>query len=302
MTLSSTIILIGGTSRFSPQSSVLSRRSLLPSRSRHLRGVKAPSPRGRGEMLGIRGDLKVLNVRIVPEDVAARRAGRVLRRDGNYTGLLQILFAIERLLRHVFTVHRILADVMNLLRLLLLLDGAHDRATLLTVAVLNVARPDRRRAATRRSGRLHALGRALGDGLEHVPRHIRRWTIVATILQSVHTIRVTHEDRGALRPAAHYISHTLAVLGAQVLTGAVQRGRAALLIRRQGGTVQIGDAGPGHAGQLPAAKQTGHSLSSISRIEALVIIRTLKFDKELAEKQREREREKGGWGEKRKRN
>jgi len=241
-------------------------------------------------VLGIRGDLKVLNVRIVPE-VAARQGGRVLRRNGNYTGLLQILFAIERLLRHVFAVHRILADIVDLLRrrqLLLLLLAAHDRATLLTVAVLNVMRPDRRRA-TRRRGCLHALGRALRDGLEHVSRHIRRWTIVAAVLQTVHAIRITHEDRSALRSAAHYVPHAFAVFGAQALPGTVQRGRAALLIRRQGGAVQVGHAGPGHTGQLPAAKQTGHSFSLIGRVEALVVIRALKFDKELAEKERERE-------------
>lgn len=280
-------------SRFSPRvCSVLSRRSLLPSRSRHLRGVEAPSSRGRDKVLGIRGDLKVLNVRIVPKDVAARQGGRVLRRNGNYTGLLQILFAIERLLRHVFAVHRILADVVDLLRrrqlLLLLLLAAHDRATLLTVAVLNVTRPDRRRA-TRRRGCLHALGRALRDGLEHVSRHIRRWTIVAAVLQTVHAIRITHEDRSALRSAAHYVPHAFAVFGAQALPGTVQRGRAALLIRRQGGAVQVGHAGPGHTGQLPTAKQTGHSFSLIGRVEALVVIRALKFDKELAEKERERE-------------
>lgn len=86
--------------------------SVLPVRSRHLGGVEASFPR-RGEVLRV-VDLILLHVWIVPKDITTRRTGRILRRYRDYAGLLQILFAIECLLCHVFSIHRILSTVMNL--------------------------------------------------------------------------------------------------------------------------------------------------------------------------------------------
>lgn len=208
----------------------------------------------------------MLNVRTVPEDITAGWADRVSGR--NYASLLQVLIAIKLILCHELAV---LGDVN--------LSGYRRREILVVILVViatKVRSGNRRRASRRRRG-LHTLRRALADGLEHVPRHIRRRAVSA--LQAVHAIRVTHVDRCAFWPAAHYISHAFSVHGAEILPRAVQRGHTAFLIRWRGGLVQIGDPGPTHASQFPTAKQAGHSFDSAGRVKTLVVIRTLKFQR-----------------------
>ena len=82
-----------------------------PARSRHLCGIEASFPWS-GELWA--GDLILLHVWIVPKDITTRWTGRILRRYRDYPSLLQILFTIKCLLRHVFPIHRILSTVMNL--------------------------------------------------------------------------------------------------------------------------------------------------------------------------------------------
>lgn len=223
-------------------------------------------------MLGVR-DLKV---RVASEYGAAGCTGRVLGCHGDYAGLLQILLSIERLLRHVFAVHRILNGVRgDFLVLLLLQPLLGTRRALLAIVILTVTRTNDWRCASRRRRRiLHALRRALTDRLEHMSRHTRRRTM--TVLQTIHAIRVSHIDGCALRPATHNVPHAFPVRGAQALSGAAQHGRATLLVRRCGGVVQVGDTGPSDAGEFPAPEQVGHSLSSVARVEALIVVRALK--------------------------
>jgi len=96
------------------------------------------------------------------------------------------------------------------------------------------------------------------------------------VSQTVYAIRIAHEDRSALRPTTHYVSHALAIFGVGTLSRAA-RNAVLLLIGLRADIVQIGEAGP-QTGQFPAAKQVGHSFHSVGHIEAFVVVRTLKFE------------------------
>lgn len=258
--------------------SVLS-RGPAGSGSRHLGGVEAALPRG-AEVLRARRELELLNVRVVPKDVADdRRAGcDVLRLNGYYAGLLEILLAVERLLRHVLAVDRaalrlIVGTVYPSTAPAPAATAADVRRTVSVVllrGVVLITKTRRRVRARHRTGVLQALRRALRYRLEDVPRHARRRAV--HLLEPVDAIRVPHEDRSALGTSADYVPHALTILRAQTLTRTRQPRRRSEEARR---AVQIGNARPAHARQLPAAHQVRYPLGLHRSVQALVVVRTL---------------------------
>lgn len=192
--------------------SVLSGGGVRPYWSRHLRGVETSFPRCR-EVLWT-GDLILLHIRTVPEDVAAGGAGRVLRRYCDDTGLLQILFAIERLLRHVLPVYGILTDVVHLHGL----RGLIGVALLVTVLVALSGG-----GGAGRRDVFQALRGTLSDRLQHVSGHAGRGAVVG-FLKTVDAVRISHVDRGALWSTADDVSHPFSVLCAQTLSRCVRDG------------------------------------------------------------------------------